>query len=278
MAAHKAADLVGSGTNTYKSLIHPDDQQRIWNEVQEAVGQGTPFRLTYRILAADGREKWVFEQGVRVSSGANQGMLQGFITDITGRICDPDGHSAHYEGFVTDITQRKRTEAARHESDRRFRGMLENVQLVSAMLDQGGNITFCNDFFLRLTGWKRDEIMGQNWCELFVPPEQYNSDLFSSQVAKRAVPPHHENEIITKTGQRRMISWNNTLLLDVAGNPIGVATIGEDITERLHLENELRQAQKLESIGRMAGGVAHDFNNHRHQWLQWYAPRESESL
>ena len=61
ITGHKAADLVGSGTHTYKSLIHPDDQQRIWNEVQEAVGQGTPFRLTYRILAADGREKWVFE-------------------------------------------------------------------------------------------------------------------------------------------------------------------------------------------------------------------------
>ena len=139
--------------------------------------------------------------------------------------------------------------------------MLENIHLVSAMLDQQGNITFCNDFLLRLTGWKRDEIMGQNWCELFVPPGQYDKELFVKLVANRAVPPQSKNEIITKAGERLMISWNNTILFDPAGNPLGVATIGEDITERIRLENELNQAQKLESIGRLAGGVAHDFNN-----------------
>ena len=162
-----------------------------------------------------------------------------------------------------DSDQRKteRAEAAQHESERRLRELLENIHLVSAMLDQAGNITFCNDFFLRLTGWKRDEIMGRNWCELFVPPGQYDNELFVKQVSSRAVPPQSKNEIITKAGERRMISWNNTILFDSAGNPLGVATIGEDITERIRLENELNQAQQLESVGRLAGGVAHDFNN-----------------
>ncbi len=101
--------------------------------------------------------------------------------------------------------------------------------------------------------------MGQNWCELFVPPGQYDKELLSKQVAERAVPHQAKNEIVTKAGERRTISWNNTILFDAVGNPLGVATIGEDITERLRLENELRQAQKLESIGRVGGGVAHDF-------------------
>jgi two-component system, cell cycle sensor histidine kinase and response regulator CckA len=155
----------------------------------------------------------------------------------------------------------ERAEAAQHESDGRLREMLENMHLASAMLDQAGNITFCNAFLLRLTGWQRDEIMGRNWCELFVPPGQYDKELLSKQISERAIPPQSETEIITKAGERRTISWNNTILFDAAGNPLGVAAIGEDTTERLRLESELRQAQKLESIGRLAGGVAHDFNN-----------------
>src|ERR1039458_4188203 len=83
LTGYKAIDFVGVGARAYNSLIHPDDRERIWNEVQEAVGQGTPFRLTYRIHAADGREKWVWEQGVGVSAGADQEVLEGFITDIT---------------------------------------------------------------------------------------------------------------------------------------------------------------------------------------------------
>ena len=240
LTGYKATDLVGTEGPTYNSLIPPDDRDRIWHEVQEALAQRRPFRLTYRILSANGDEKWVCEQGVGVFSGDE---LQGL------------------EGFISDNTENKRAAAAQCESERRLRELLKNIHLVSAMLDQAGNITFCNDFFLRLTGWARDEIMGRNWCELFVPPGQDNREIFSNQISERAVPPQSRNEIITKAGERRLISWNNTILFDAAGNPLGVATIGEDITEGLRLENELRQAQKLESIGRLAGGVAHDFNN-----------------
>src|ERR1700690_1973231 len=66
VTGYKAIEFVGAGARTYNSLIHPDDQERIWNEVQEALGLGVRYRLTYRILAADGREKWVWEQGVGI--------------------------------------------------------------------------------------------------------------------------------------------------------------------------------------------------------------------
>jgi PAS domain S-box-containing protein len=230
--------LVSTVTDTAHQLwLDPDERARVLELLRrDGVVRGYECRWKRK----DGTVLWVAFNS-RVVLGA-------------------DGQPVSTEGFVEDVTERKRAQEALKESERRFREMLENIHLVSAMLDQGGNITFCNDFLLRLTGWKRDEVMGQNWCALFVPPGHGN-ELFSTQVSTWTIPPHHENEILTKTGQRRMISWNNTILFDAARRPIGVATIGEDVSERIRLENEMRQAQKLESIGRLAGGVAHDFNN-----------------
>jgi two-component system sensor histidine kinase/response regulator len=131
---------------------------------------------------------------------------------------------------------------ALNESERRFRDILSTVHLISVVLDEQGNITFCNDFLLMITGWRREEILGRNWCDLFVPPEQYSYQLFSAQLVEGAIPPHHENDILTKHGELRLISWNNTMLRDLAGTPIGTASIGEDITERKKTEYALQAA------------------------------------
>jgi PAS domain S-box-containing protein len=169
------------------------------------------------------------------------------------KVCGTDGRILYHEGFVKDITERKRSEAVLYESERRLREMLENTHLVTATLDEAGNITFCNDFLLRLTGWKRDELMGRDWCTLLLPEGQYTRDLFSKQVSEKTIPIHHENEIITKAGERRTISWNNTMLFDAARKPIGVATIGEDITERKRMQDALRKsAETLATVFRFS--------------------------
>jgi PAS domain S-box-containing protein len=81
---------------------------------------------------------------------------------------------------------------------------------------------------LEITGWRREEILGQNWCDLFIPPSQYPRHLFQTQLTKGTIPPHHENEIFTKHRVRRLISWHNTILFDRAGMPVGTASIGEE--------------------------------------------------
>jgi len=84
------------------------------------------------------------------------------------------------------------------ESERRFRDLLETVHLIAIILDEKGNLTFCNEYLLNLTDWRREEIIGKNWCNLFVPPEQYPADLFVSQLSESLIPSHHENGLLSQ--------------------------------------------------------------------------------
>ncbi len=140
--------------------------------------------------------------------------------------------------------ERRHEDKVLRESERRFRDLLQNVNLISIILDEQGNLIFCNDYLRKLTGWREEEVLGRNWCQLFVPHEEYPPGLFMSQLADQALPAHHQNNILTKSGELRLVSWNNTMLYDPAGKPTGTASIGEDITERARAEEALRSSEE----------------------------------
>ena len=135
------------------------------------------------------------------------------------------------------------------ESERRFRATLENVKLVAVSLDTTGAITFCNDHLLQVTGWSRGETLGRNWFELFVPSETRTTvqRVLDTSSHGGEIPIHHENEIVTRQGERRLIRWNNTVLRDREGAAIGTTSLGEDITDQKRAEAALHaHAAELE--------------------------------
>jgi len=117
---------------------------------------------------------------------------------------------------------------ALEESERRFRELLENVHLIAVSLDLDGRITFCNQYLADLAGYSRAELIGRSWAETFNPADE----AFVARVRESAINPHEEMFIFTRSGERREIAWNNTLLRDDAGRVIGSTSIGEDVTER----------------------------------------------
>ncbi|MBD1835713.1 PAS domain S-box protein [Cyanobacteria bacterium FACHB-472] len=136
-----------------------------------------------------------------------------------------------------DVSERKRAEAILLEADRRWRSLLDNVQLIVVGLDKKGDVEYINPFFLQLTGYTEKEVLGKYWFNNFLPSSQKPSvEVGFQEVLEKDFHAYYQNSIVTKFGDECMIAWSNTLLRNTEGQPVGTISIGEDITERHKLE------------------------------------------
>jgi PAS domain S-box-containing protein len=167
------------------------------------------------------------------------GELDRRIRERTDELADVN------QALREEVAERRRTAIAARESERRFGGMLENLELIAMMLDRDGKVTFCNDFLLRLTGWTREEVVGRTWFDRFLPDSDAMTErLFHDTIHGAKISMHRQGQIRTKAGELRDISWNNMILRDGAGAVAGTASIGEDVTERLRAEAALRDSEQ----------------------------------
>jgi PAS domain S-box-containing protein len=156
-----------------------------------------------------------------------------------------DGRASESQALRAEIAERQRAEAALRESERLFRDMMNRIKLISLMLDGRGRITYCNDYLLTLTGWRREDVIGQSWFDLFIPSNIADvKGVFENLLKDLPEAWHHENEILTKPGGRRLIRWNNSVLRSASSEVIGTASIGEDITERKMAEEQLGESEE----------------------------------
>jgi len=161
--------------------------------------------------------------------------------------------------MVVDITERKLAEEALSATHQQLREMLETVRLIAVIVDNDSRIVYCNPYLAELTGWTREELLGREWYETFEPEQEENRRGFIRHIAEVAVNAHAEGPLRTRSGQQRLISWNNTVVRDPRGRGIGATSIGEDITERRRAEQELRaRVEEQEALRRVATLVARE--------------------
>ena len=213
------------------ALVHPRDRAVFRQHALQAATLGARRDFTYRLQRPDGEVLYLRQ-------------VMEPLQDDAGR-----GEPVRWFNTIQDVTKEKRAEEELHESDRRFNEMLDKVEMISLMLDREGRITYCNDYLLRLTGWRREEVAGQSWFSLFVPPEaEHVRGAFADVLADRPSAWHYDNEILTRSGERRLVHWNNTVLRSVGGEATGVAALGEDITERRDAELKIKRLNRVYAV------------------------------
>jgi PAS domain S-box-containing protein len=164
--------------------------------------------------------------------------------------------------FSEDITERKRAEEALRAKAEEISDLYNNAPWGYHSLDKDGTFIRINDTEMKWLGYSRDEIIGQKKFSKLITPAalktfQENFPLFKERGWVRDL----EFEFIRKDGSIMPVLLSSTAVKDSAGNFVMSRSTVFDITERKQLEEQLRQAQKMEAVGQLAGGVAHDFNN-----------------
>jgi two-component system cell cycle sensor histidine kinase/response regulator CckA len=240
----KALEITGYDRETlqtkpFHELIQPDDRAMVVDRhLRRARGEDLPPVYSFRIVDREGQVKVVEINAVRI---------------------DWEGRPATLN-FLSDITDRRLAEEALRESQERTRLIFNTVpDSITITRVEDGRYILVNDYFCQLTGYSREETIGRTVTDLNVFVNAQDRDRFIREMREKGEANDFEIQYRKKDG-----SLFTTLLsarsIRYAGEDCLVAVV-TDITEKKQLEMQFLQAQKMEAVGRLAGGVAHDFNN-----------------
>ncbi|HOI58003.1 MULTISPECIES: PAS domain S-box protein [unclassified Methanoculleus] len=218
-------DLVGNRRVAYADLIHPDDRERVREEVTAGLAEGKGFQMTYRLITASGQERWVWEQGRGVP--------------------DSQGGAGVIEGYITDITDRVRAEAALAESEERFRTIFEEAGIGIILTDTQGRVVKVNPALQQILGYSADEFQEMTVAGLTHPDDvEESSRCLAELVTGERDLYRLQKRYVTRSGGVVWARATVTALRDADGTVRYTLGMVEDITARKQAEEDLAESEE----------------------------------
>lgn len=234
-------ELKSQGTTLGLARVHPDDHPRLREAWLALFERQQRLEVECRYERKDGRQVWLL---LRASA-----------------IYEKDGQLVA-DGITSDITERKRAEGALRESEKQIRSQARLLDLAGdAIIVRNLNheVLYWNHGAERIYGWKATEVRGRRVTELVMKDPKP----FETAQAKLLEKGEWSGELrqCARDGREVIVNSRWTLVRDDDGQATSVLVLNTDITEKKRMENQFLRSQRMESIGTLAGGVAHDLNN-----------------
>jgi two-component system cell cycle sensor histidine kinase/response regulator CckA len=246
-ASRRFADLTGIAQEAargfgWAAAVHPKDIDRVKARCLESLRSGSPFATECRLRGADGAYRWFLVRKVPLREAG--------------------GAIVKWLGVCLDITERRGLEVERDELLGRLRLQTERMPLAYILLDADCRITDWNPAAQMTFGYSKEEVLGMRppFEKLVPPAARQQTEEVLRRIRSGDMHAHSVNDNLTKEGRTITCQWFNTPLVE-GGRFSGMLCLAQEVTERKRLEEQFVQAQKMEAVGRLAGGVAHDFNN-----------------